>query len=268
MIDKQDEETGTSALDGLIRESSRQSEENKTNLELLEEYWSKSPGSNNVKLENFTKYATRETLTKFLTRQEVFLKQLEVNGSIVELGVARGVSLMTWYHLSTIYEPTNYLREIVGFDTFEGFPEISVEDQKGTNVSEHTVAGGFQVETGMEQDILESVKAHDKTRFLGHIPKLKLVCGNIMETLPRFLDENPHLIVSLLHLDVDLYEPTKLALECLVPRMPKGAVIMFDELNMRQFPGETMAAMESLGISNMRIVRFPYATCMSYVVIE
>ena len=120
----------------------------------------------------------------------------------------------------------------------------------------------------LEQDILESVRAHDITRFLGHIPKLKLVRGNVMETLPRFLDENPHLIVSLLHLDVDLYEPTKLALECLVPRMPKGAVIMFDELNMRQFPGETLAAIESLGINNMRIVRFPYATCMSYVVIE
>jgi hypothetical protein len=77
MIDKRDEEIETSALDGLIRESSRQSEQNKTNLELLEEYWSESPGSNNVKLENFTKYVTRETLTKFLTRQEVFLNSFK-----------------------------------------------------------------------------------------------------------------------------------------------------------------------------------------------
>ena len=255
-------------LDGLIREASRQSEENKTSLQLLERYWECSPGSSNVKLENFTKYVTRESLTKFLARQEVFLRQLEVNGSILELGVARGVSLMTWYHLSTIFEPTNFLREIIGFDTFEGFPEISDEDIQGTNVSEHTYTGGFRVEHEMERDILKCVEAHDKTRFLGHIPKLQLVTGDIVDTLPIFLEENPHLVVSLLHLDVDLYAPTKLALDSLVPRMPKGAVILFDELNMRQFPGETVAAMESLGLNNMRIKRFPYATCMSYVVIE
>lgn len=265
---KDSKPTATNSMSGLIRESSRQNEGNKTNLELLEEYWDTSPGSNNVKLENFTKYATRETLTKFLTRQEVFLKQLEVNGSILELGVARGVSLMTWYHLSSIYEPTNYLREIIGFDTFEGFPEITERDTQGTNVSEHTKAGGFKVEEGMAEDIMGCVEAHDQTRFLGHIPKLKLVTGDIMNTLPKYLDENPHLVVSLLHLDVDLYEPTKLALDLLLPRMPKGAVIMFDELNMRQFPGETQAAIDSIGLNNMRVVRFPYATCMSYMVVE
>lgn len=61
---------------------------------------------------------------------------------------------------------------------------------------------------------------------------------------------------------------TKLALELLVPRMPKGAVILFDELNMRQFPGETLATIEMLGLRNLRLFRFPYATSMSYAVLE
>lgn len=253
---------------GMIRESSRQNNANIACLEELARYWEESPGSVNVKLENFTKYVTRESLTKFLTRVEVFLKQLNVNGSIVEMGVARGASLMTWYHLSAIYEPTNYLREIIGFDTFTGFPEVSAVDRAGKQVSEHTKVGGFAVESGMAQDILRSAAAHDLTRFLGHIQKLKLVEGDIRHTLPKFIEDNPHLVVSLLHLDVDLFEPTKLALELLVPRMPRGAVILFDELNMRQFPGETLAVMETLGIRNLRLVRFPYATCMSYAVLE
>lgn len=257
----------SAALKGMIRESSRQSSDNVTALEAYEQYWEESPGSTNVKLENFTKYVTRESITKFLTRNEVFQKQLHVNGSIVEMGVARGVSLMTWAHLSSIYEPTNYLREIIGFDTFEGFPEVSEKDQNTTAISEHTKVGGFKVESGMKDDIETAAAIADKTRFLGHIEKTKLVQGDIMETLPQYLEDNPHLLVSLLHLDVDLYEPTKLALDLLVPRMPKGAVIMFDELNMRQFPGETLAAMESIGISNLKVQRFPYATCMSYAVI-
>jgi len=260
--------TENNVLQGMVRESSRQNNANLRSLQELEQYWLESAANSNVKLENFTKYVTRESITKFLTRQEVFLKQLQVNGSIVEMGVARGASLMTWYHLSSIYEPTNYLREIIGFDTFAGFPEISEKDLLGSQVSEHTQTGGFAVEQGMDADILKSASIHDYSRFLGHIPKLKLCKGDLTETLPKFLNENPHLIVSLLHLDVDLYEPTKLALELLLPRMPKGAVIMFDELNMRQFPGETLAVMDVIGISKLRLQRFPYATCMSYAVIE
>ena len=260
--------TTKKAMKGMIRESSRQSNANLGALEEYERYWDESAGTNNVKLENFTKYVTRETLTKFLTRNEVFLKQLHVNGSIVEMGVARGVSLMTWAHLSAIYEPVNYLREIIGFDTFTGFPEISDKDGKKGTKSEHTIKGGFRVERNMQKDIERAIEISDITRFLGHIPKTRLVAGDIMKTLPEFLENNPHLVVSLLHLDVDLYEPTRLALELLVPRMPRGAVILFDELNMRQFPGETLATLETVGISNLSLTRFPYATCMSYAVIE
>ena len=254
-------------LEGMIRETSRQNNSNIEALEAYEQYWNESPGTNNIKLENFTKYVTRESITKFLTRQEVFLKQLAINGSIIEMGVARGVSLMTWAHLSSIYEPTNYLREIIGFDTFEGFPGVSEKDLEGNDVSEHTKLGGFNVESDMRDDIEKAISIADKTRFLGHISKTKLVQGDILETLPSYIEKNPHLVVSLLHLDVDLYEPTKCALELLAPRMPKGAVIMFDELNMRQFPGETRALMDTIGIANTKINRFPYATCMSYIVI-
>ena len=51
--------------------------------------------------------------------------------------------------------------------------------------------------------------------------------------------------MSLLYLDFDLYEPTK----CAFPRMPKGAVVAFDELNHAAWPGETMALLDTLGIA-------------------
>jgi len=97
---------------------------------------------------------------------------------------------------------------------------------------------------------------------------LKLVEGNIEETLPKFLDSNPHLIVSLLHIDVDIYQPTKIGLELLVPRMPKGGVIVFDEINSRLFPGETKALDDALGLNSLRLYRFPYCPGLSYAIIE
>jgi len=153
----------------LLREPSSQSLANNRFLEEIAQYWNQSQGSVNIKLENFTKYISRESLTKFLARNEVFLKQLNVHGSIVELGVARGASLMTWFHLSSIYEPYNYGREIIGFDTFEGFPKLDEKDISSDLISVNVKVGGFSVEPNMKDDVEKSVKIHDITRPLNHI---------------------------------------------------------------------------------------------------
>lgn len=76
------------------------------------------------------------------------------------------------------------------------------------------------------------------------------------------------MVVSLLYLDVDLFEPTKVAIEHLVPRMPKGAIVAFDELNADMWPRETLALLETIGVKNLRIQRFPFDTFVSFAVIE
>ena len=53
------------------------------------------------------------------------------------------------------------------------------------------------------------IRAYDGNRFLGHVPKVQLIRGDAQETIPVFVEENPHVVVSLLFLDFDLYEPTK-----------------------------------------------------------
>ncbi|MGA8030498.1 MAG: hypothetical protein WB992_25425, partial [Bryobacteraceae bacterium] len=100
------------------------------------------------------------------------------------------------------------------------------------------------------------------------IPKVFLVRADIKETVPQYLEQNPETIVSLLYLDVDVFEPTKVALEHFVPRMPKGALIGFDELNDRAWPGETLAVLRTLGVRNLRIQRFRYDTKVCYAVLE
>ena len=72
----------------------------------------------------------------------------------------------------------------------------------------------------------------------------------------------------MLYLDVDLYEPTKVMLEAFLPKMPRGALIVFDELNAKMFPGETVAVDEVIGIKNLKIQRFPFDSYVSYAVIE
>jgi hypothetical protein len=68
-------------------------------------------------------------------------------------------------------------------------------------------------------------------------------------------------------LDFDIYAPTKVALEAFLPRMPRGAVLVFDELNEERFPGETVVALELDLIRNLRLRRFPFEPRISYAII-
>jgi hypothetical protein len=230
----------------------------------LEEYYKKSIGNNVEKLQNFAKYVPTQDLRKFVCRYELFKKILNVHGSIVECGTLFGGGLMTWAQFSEIFEPLNHLRNIIGFDTFSGFVSVCEEDK--TDIAVQSKKGGLAIDT--YEDILESIRLYNKNRFLNHITKVRLVKGDINKTLPKYLNEMPHTVVSLLYLDFDVFEPTVFTLKHLVPRIPKGGIIAFDELNHEAWPGETLAVIQELGLNNLRIKRFPFGSTVSYAVIE
>ena len=232
--------------------------------EQLEKYFDSSIGTTYEKLSNFTKFTPRQNLTKFISKYEIFKKIIGVEGAIIECGVRHGGGLMTFAQLSSIFEPVNYTRKIVGFDTFSGFPGISKHDFGSRNPDAHK--GGMAVNSF--NDLKKCIELYDSNRFINQIPKIELVKGNVKKTIPKYIKDNPHLIVSLLYLDLDLYEPTKIALRNFLPRMPKGAIIAFDEINVDQWPGETLALLDEIGIRNLRIKRFEFAPLMSYAVLE
>jgi hypothetical protein len=82
------------------------------------------------------------------------------------------------------------------------------------------------------------------------------------------LAAHPHLVVSLLFLDMDLYEPTRAALQHFVPRMPKGAVLAFDELDNPMWPGETLALLEEVGMGRLRLERLPWDPYIAYAILD
>jgi len=216
------------------------------------------------KIDAFPKYASRQSIAKFLTKYEIFKQILYQNGSIVECGVLHGAGLLAWAKLSSILEPINHPRKIIGFDTFEGFPSIHEKDTH-TGDSSHFRKGGLKGSS--YQSVLKAIEVYDLNRPLQHISKIEIIKGDLMETADRYVQDNPHLVVSLLYLDLDLYEPTKKALEVFVPRMTKGSIICLDELNAKMFPGETIAVQEVLGLRNLNIRRFPFDSYVSYIVL-
>lgn len=222
-----------------------------------------SPDTTQIKLENFTKYVRRQHLKRFLALYEIFKLALLVKGSIVECGVFRGFGLMSWAKLSAMLEPENLTRRIYGFDTFEGFPSVIDEDR-----SEFTDVHTGDLCANSYDELNDLIREYDRDRFLGHIPKVELIRGDIARTVPDFVLSHPHLVVSLLYLDADLYEPTKIALETFLPRMPKGALLVFDELDNPIWPGETVGALDAVGIKNLRLRRLDWDPYITFATIE
>ena len=205
-------------------------------------------------------YMDRILLASCLTRIKLFEMIKDVQGSIVECGVFNGNSLMLYQHLSSIYEPISHHRKIIGFDTFTGFPSISKKDP------ENLKAGMLQ--GASKQHLLEWIKIQDLNRSLGNIEKIELIEGDANLTIPKYVEETKHLLVSLLYLDFDLYEPTLTALKNFLPLMPKGGVVAFDELSQKTFFGETVALKETLDINKLRLTKFYYDPNVSYYIIE
>jgi hypothetical protein len=216
-----------------------------------------------MKLEAFTKYVRRQHLKRFLALYEIFKLAMVVKGSVVECGVFRGFGLMAWAKLSAMLEPENLTRRIYGFDTFEGFPSLGQRDQSVfTNVHRGDLCSDSY------DELTQLIREYDRDRFLGHVPKVELIRGDITRTVPDFAASHPHLLVSLLYLDADIYEPTKVALETFLPRMPKGAVLAFDELDNPSWPGETVAVLDAVGLRNLRLRRLEWDPYIAYAIVE
>lgn len=225
--------------------------------------FNESTDSIETRLENFPKYVRRQNATRFLSLYEIFKKVLDVKGSVIECGVYRGFGLMTWALLSSVLEPVNLTRRVYGFDSFEGFPSTDNKDEG--RLGKPDVA---TFDTNVYDELIELIKAYDDNRYLGHIYKVELIKGNAVKTIPEFIKKNPHLVVSLLFLDFDLYEPTKAAIENFLPRMPKGSIIAFDELDNPLWPGETMALLETAGFNSLEIKRVEFDPYIGYAVLS
>ncbi len=190
----------------------------------------------------FPVLARRQWLKRFLAHLELFKMTLDVPGDIAELGVFRGLGLMTWANLLEAYCIGDRTKTVYGFDNWKGFLELSKEDGREEGSVEKTV-GGFSPEKYYDE-LVEAIKIFDRDRFVPWKPRVKLVVGSIEESVRDFVEKNPGIRFSLIHFDCDLYRPTKIALEYLWPLVSKGGVVLFDEYSIKEWPGETKAVDE------------------------
>lgn len=186
-------------------------------------------------------------LSKLLYLNDLYQKIIDVPGVICEFGVQWGTTLTQLINLRSIYEPFNCSRIVYGFDTFEGFTNIHHNDGALPRENDLSTLENY------DKILEETLSLIESFPPLSHLKKFELIKGDATHTIDTWLEDNPHAIISMAIFDMDLYTPTKEVLKKILPRLIKGSVLVFDEINCKHFPGETIAVAEQLGLNNLRL---------------
>ncbi|MEC9368526.1 MAG: crotonobetainyl-CoA--carnitine CoA-transferase, partial [Pseudomonadota bacterium] len=109
---------------------------------------------------------------------------------------------------------------------------------------------------------------HEKNNVLRNVRKCEVVEGDAAKTAPKYFKAHPETIVALAYFDMALYEPTKACLKAIMPCLVPGSVVMLDELNSRDYPGETVAFKELFADRRYTLHKSRFMTDRSYLVIQ
>lgn len=195
-------------------------------------------------------------LAKLICHLDVYRATMEVPGALVECGVFKGASLMRFLKMREVLQnPT--ARKIVGFDVFGEFPAATTDGDR-------LIRNRFIAEAGSEGPSKDELQTYVDGCGVGE--NAELIAGDVCETVPAYLEANPQLRLSLLHVDVDLYEPTLACLTHLAPRVSRGGIILLDDYS--AFPGANQAIEEYFAGAPGRLRKFPYAPVLAFTVVE
>lgn len=223
-----------------------------------------APIPENELLDNIGLFINRQNLSRMLFMNELYKKIIDVHGIVIEFGVRWGQNLALFESFRGMYEPFNYNRKIVGFDTFSGFKSLDDKDGKANVI----VEGAYSVTENYKGYLEKVLNYHEGESPISHMKKYELVEGDATETIHEYLKNNPETIIAFAYFDFDIYKPTKECLEAIKSHLTKGSIIGFDELNYHNFQGETLALKEVFGLDKYRIQRSPLSPLQSYIIIE
>jgi hypothetical protein len=165
----------------------------------------------------------------------------DCRGSIAECGVFKGASLVA---MALHLRATGDRRHIHGFDSFQGFDDkVAFDVELGGAPNSERRVGGF---SGTSVNHVRT-----KLRWFGISSLVTLHPGYFSETLIKSADET----FSFVHLDCDIYESYREALEFFYPRLSPGGIVLFDEYNDPPWPGCNLAVDEFAAANSLSVDR-------------
>ena len=192
-------------------------------------------------------------ISDFISHLELYKMILKLPGDVLEFGVYKGSSFIQFLSFRECYENIES-RSIVGFDAYGKFPDDLKLDSDKSFTRKFEEEGGHGIS---ESDLDMFLKKKNFSNY-------SLIRGNILKTLPDYLKNNPEKKISLIHIDVDVHEPTKYILENTWDKIVKGGILILDDYG--TIEGETKAVDEFFRNKNILIQKTPYKYKPSFII--
>ncbi len=166
-------------------------------------------------------------------------------GDICDVGCWRGLSA---YQIASYLDSKKENKVFHIFDSFEGLSELTLMDKyEGERRDINTLRKHFAC-------TLEQVKSNlQEFNFINYYKGW----------IPDRFEEVKNKIFSFVHIDVDLYRPTKDSFDFFYPRLMDKGVMVFDDYGCIQFPGVRKAVNECLAGYD-KIFFLPYTVRCSF----
>jgi hypothetical protein len=191
---------------------------------------------------------------KLLAHYELYQRAQHVAGAFVECGIFKGSSLARFAMFRHLFE-SEETRVLIGFDVFGKFPETGFAADKDRRERFIQSAGDESISVEQLQKVLG-----DK----GCGNNVTLVVGDICHTVPAFIADHPELRIALLHVDVDILEPSQVVMNVLAPLVVPGGVVVLDDYGI--FPGATKAIDDFMAGRPEQIQKLPYALAPAFFI--
>ena len=196
-------------------------------------------------IKNLEKYSMCPPAAHWSIIQSInYISKKKITGDFVECGVFKGGNLILMNH---IRNRLNLNNKIFAFDTFEGMSEPTTYDKDLKDVPadktfEIYKQSGEKWCYGSLEEVKKNISLFDKN----YAQNFNFIKGKVEETLK--INDNLPQTISLLRLDTDFYESTKIEMEILFPRLVKGGILIIDDYG--HWKGSQKAVDEYLDLKN------------------
>jgi hypothetical protein len=191
------------------------------------DFWSRNIPEVDIYSKNLIEMVGHHTMTPLVRRWNLikaihYINKKKLEGDIVESGIWRGGNLFLSKKVQDKYY-SQIKRKFYGYDTFEGMPKPSHHDElRMSNLYENFKKENKDWAKASIEDVVDSAKF-----FFKDINDFNFIKGKVEQTLIE--KKNLPSKISLLRLDTDWYESTKIELNVLYPLLVDNGVLIIDD---------------------------------------
>jgi len=209
-----------------------------------------------ILLQNYMAFIRRREFAQTVAYCHLFEIVKSLPGSIAELGVFLGNGLFTWSKLLETFCPGVRGRKVFGFDSFKGYGDATRAERASIefieNLHGHTFAAS-------EELVKCLIQINETDNLVMGAERIKLYCGDVKDTIDQMQSENLGVRFSLVMIDMNLFEPTNLALQKMYALVVRGGVIAFRGYGVKPWEGESAAVDAFVAKKGLILKSFTYS---------